>query len=80
MFVTLCFSPIKVQNIYETTNFYEQNLIPNWGIKLTPAPGLYKDQICCGQKEQILFGQKGQNYMAFPGGNNSAAASSFAKV
>ena len=31
MFVTLCFSPIKVQNIYETTNFYEQNLIPNWG-------------------------------------------------
>ena len=22
---------IKVKNIYETTNFYEQNLIPNWG-------------------------------------------------
>jgi len=34
MFVTLCFSPIKVQNIYETTNFYEQNLIPNWGNKI----------------------------------------------
>jgi hypothetical protein len=34
---------------------------------LPPALGLYKDQICCGQQEQILFGQKGQNYMAFPG-------------
>lgn len=21
----------KIQNIYEPTNFYEQNLIPNWG-------------------------------------------------
>ena len=31
MFVTVWISPIKVQNIYETTNFYEQNLIPNWG-------------------------------------------------
>ena len=35
MFVTLCFSPIKVQNIYETTSFYEQILIPNWGNNAT---------------------------------------------
>ena len=33
---------------------------------MPPALGLYKDQICCGQQEQILFGQKGQSRVAFP--------------
>ena len=58
MFVTLCFSPIKVQNIYETTNFYEQNLIPNWGKKCNHTEQCAKDKKCDADKHECKDGKK----------------------
>ena len=66
IFVTYCKSPIKVQNICETTNFLWTILIPNWGIcYIIPNPFWECPNPLFFAPHPLFWGSKSPHFSSF---------------